>query len=149
MEELKAKIFLKQIQKINLMIMNKKQEIIQWKSVATNITSKSDCERVQSSGSKEKVADAVVNYVDLEKEIAKEINELYKKKKVIYSVIEQLSVEEYDLLYKVYVNGMSLEDVAYQKNKSTSWANSIHGIALRHVQIILNEIPEEEKCNYL
>lgn len=138
MEKMKAKDFLKQIKKINLLIENKKDEIIQWKSVATSINAKTNGERVQSSGSKEKMADAVISYVDIEHEISLQIIELQKKKLEIISVIEELNTSEYEVLYEVYVNGKTLEEFAIDSGISERWAYTLHGIALKNTQNFIN-----------
>ena len=63
---MKAKDFLKQLKKLDAMITNKLIEREQWKSIATGSTGVSDGERVQSSGSQQKMADAVARYIDIE-----------------------------------------------------------------------------------
>lgn len=120
------------------MIENKKDEIIQWKSVATSINAKTDGERVQSSGSKERMADAVISYVDIEREISLQIIELQKRKLEILSVIEKLNASEYEVLYEVYVNGKTLEEFAIDTGISERWAYTLHGIALKNTQDFIN-----------
>lgn len=137
MEKLKAKDFLKQIRKIEAMIGDKVDEVEKWKSIAMSITTKTNGERVQSSGSKEKMADAVGSYVDIENEMIAQVAELQKKKLEILSVIDKLEITEYELLREVYVNGKTLEEYAEDIGKTERWAYTVHGIALKNVQKII------------
>ena len=82
----KAKKFLGQIEDLDCKITNKLAEIEQWKSIALGTTVQLS-ERVQSSGSKEKMANAIDRYVDIEKEINKYIDELVDKRKEVIGVI--------------------------------------------------------------
>lgn len=136
---MKAKEYLQQVMKLDKIIQNKLIEKEQWKNIASNTTTAPDSERVQSSGSKEKMADAVIRYVEIEAEIDECINKMVATKKEIISTIEQLPAIEYDLLHKVYIQFMDLYEVASAYgDKSYSWATTVHGRALKHVQDILN-----------
>ena len=136
---MKAKEFLKQLKKLDRMIENKLIEKQQWKSIAEGTTANSEGERVQSSGSQQKMADAVNRYVDIEKEIDRFIDRLIDTKKDVISVIEQLDATEYDFLHKVYVQYLTLDDVADMYEKSHGWAITLHGRALQKVQKILDD----------
>lgn len=135
---MKAKDFLKQLKKLDAMITNKLIEREQWKNIATGSTGVSDGERVQSSGSQQKMADAVARYIDIEKEIDRIIDTLVDTKKDVISVIETLDVTEYDILHKHYVQYIELADIAIIYDKSYSWITTKHGRALQKVQEILD-----------
>jgi flagellar capping protein FliD len=143
-----ARDFLNQLKKLDKMLENKEVERQQWKSIATNTVSHNESERVQSSGSQQKMADAIDKYVDMEAEIAHCIDELIETKKDVISVIEQLDTAEYDLLHKVYVQYIPLDDVAARYNKTYSWATTIHGKALKNVKRILDD-RKRMGCNEL
>ena len=132
---IKAQDFLDQINKIDIMIANKQSEVERWKEKATNMTAPTDSERVQASGSLQKMADAVCEYVTLEEE---DIRQLFKERRYIISVIEKLSVAEYELLYNIYVLQLNFDEAADEVEKSRSWVNSTHGRALQNVQRILD-----------
>ena len=134
-----AKDFLMQLKKIDKIIENKLIEREQWKSIAMGTTSHSDGERVQSSGSQQKMADAIGRYIDIESEIDRCIDRLVATKQDVISVIEQLNTTEYDLLHVVYVQYLTLEDFAEQYGKSYRWAAGVHGRALVNVLKILEE----------
>lgn len=149
---MKAKEFLRQIQKTDRMIENKLIEKEQWKAVALGTTAHiqtakiggvvQGLDRVQQSGSQNKMADAVDRYIDIEAEIDRYIDKLVDLKKDVISVIEQLESVEYDLLHKVYVQGIALYEVPDYYDKSYSWATTIHGRALNNVQKILDKREE-------
>ena len=107
-------LFLQQLKKLDKMIENKLIEREQWNSIALGTTSHSDGERVQSSGSQQKMADAIGRYIDIESEIDRCIDKLIATKQDVINVIEQLNTTEYDLLHVVYVQYLTLEDFAEQ-----------------------------------
>ena len=133
-----AKSYLKQLEKLDTIINNKMIERTQWMGIALGVTAHSDGERVQSSGSQQKMADAVDRCVDMEREIDDLIDRLVDLKRDVTSVIEQLPTVEYDVLHKLYIQHMTLYDVAEAKGKTYSWVTSIHGRALKNVQNILD-----------
>lgn len=134
-----AKLFLRQLKKLDYMIENKTIERNQWKSIATSTTAQMCGERVQTSGSKQKMADAVGIYMDIEREVDEYIDMLVAKKKDIISVIEQLDAGEYDIMHKRYVQYLTIEEIAACKNKTPSSIKGTHRAALGKVQKILDE----------
>jgi DNA-directed RNA polymerase specialized sigma24 family protein len=99
-----------------------------------------DGERVQSSGGKSKMADAVNKCVDIESEVDGLIDKLIDTKKEVIQAIEQLdSPTEYDVLHRRYIQFMSLQDIADHYKKDYGWATTTHGRALKSLQAILDE----------
>lgn len=133
-----AKEFLLQIKKLDKLIENKLVEIQQWKAIATNSTTNMSGERVESSHNPRSKEDAICKYMDLEAETKRDVDALIKAKKDVISVIEQLDTVEYDVLHKIYVQSFTLQDVASLYQRNYGWATTMHGRALKHVQIILN-----------
>lgn len=140
---MKAKVFLSQIQKLDKLIENKMIEVQHWKEVARNTTTSLEGERVQSTHNPHRIEDAIANYIDLETEIKKDISLLIEKRKSVVGVIEQLNPTEYDLLHKIYVQGITLQDAADACGNSYSWVTTTHGRALKQVQIILDNMGEQ------
>ena len=132
-----AQVYLERVDKLNVMIENKIAEVEQWRSVALGITSQTDGERVQSSGSQQKMADAIDRVVDLQTEINEMIDKLIDTKQEIIQTIEQLSATEYDVLHKRYIQGMTFDEIGAVKGKSKSWATTVHGRALQNLKAIL------------
>jgi len=133
-----AKTFLNQLRKLDKMIENKLAEKAQWKAIATGTSASIGGERVQSSGSQQKMADAIDRYVDIEKEIDEQVDALIDKRQDVIRIIEQLNATEYDLLHKVYVQYITLYEVADIYGNTYSWATTVHGRALKNVQAILD-----------
>ena len=127
---MKAKDYLLQISKIDRIIENKIAELEHWKAIATGTTTYSDGDRVQSSGNKYKMEDAVLKCIEINDEINSEIDRLVDTRKEVINTIEQLKLDEYDVLYK---------DVSAIMDKSYSWVTSKHGRALASLQRILDE----------
>ena len=114
-------------------------EVEQWKSMACGTAAPTMGERVQTSGNKQKMADAVSRYIDLEAEINEEIDRMVDKKREIIGVIEQLPELEYDLLHRLYIQKESFWDAADAFDMSYSAVTTLHGRALKHVQKVIDE----------
>ena len=140
----RAQEYLEQIDKLNVMIENKSAEAAQWRGIALGITAHSEGERVQSSGSQQKMADAIDRVVDLQAEINRLIDKLIDLKQEIIRTIELLNATEYDVLHKRYIQGMTFDEIGAAKGKSKSWATTVHGRALKAVQDILDKRRDAE-----
>ena len=135
-----VKDFLRQPEKLDVRIKNKLIEQQQWRDLALGITANMDGERVQSSGTKTKMADAIDKCIDMETEIDRLIDELIDTKKKVIEAIEKLdSPVEYDVLHRRYIQYQSLQDVAAHYGYDYGWATTTHGRALRSLQKILEE----------
>lgn len=134
-----AKEYLKQVEKLDVRIRNKLIEQRQWRDIALGITANMEGERVQSSGAKSKMADAIGRCVDMEAEIDSLIDTLVDLKKEVIQTIEQLdSAVEYDVLHRRYIQFQDLQDIADHYGKEYGWATTTHGRALKNVQCILD-----------
>jgi DNA-directed RNA polymerase specialized sigma subunit len=137
---LKAQEFLEEYGKQQTIIASCWEEDARWKDVAHGVTGHTDGVRVQSSGSKQKMADAVISYCDIEADIKERIAEAREIQNKIVRKISQLKEPEYFVLHGVYILGKQYKEVAASRNppKSTSWATSTHGTALLNLQKILD-----------
>ena len=135
----KAQEYLEQVEKINARIKNKMAEEEQWKSIALSVTGNTEGERVKSSSSQQKMANAVERLVDIRREINKQIEELIAVKQDILRTIEKLNATEYDVLHKRYIQGMTYDEIGATKHKSKSWATTVHGRALQSLNKLLSE----------
>ena len=134
-----AQLFLEQPERLDKAIKNKLIEKQQWKDIALGITANMDGERVQSTGSKNKMADAVMKCVDMEAEIDRLIDILIDTKKDVIQVIEELhSAVEYDVLHQRYIQYKTLEEIADDYGRDYGWAKVTCKRARNHVQVILN-----------
>lgn len=134
-----AKEFLQQIKKLNRLIENKLIEVRQLKEIANNAAGNMTGEKVQATKNPQRIAEAICKYVDLENEINADIDRLIDTRKNVIGVIEQLNPTEYDIIHKIYVQNLTLQDVADKYDKTYSWVTTVHGRALKNVQKILNK----------
>lgn len=136
---MESKDFLKQIKTLDKRIKNKLIERQQWHDLALTITANMGGERVQSSGSQSKMADAVDVCVDAEAEILEAVKNLRAIKGEVIQTIEGIdNATFYDVLHQRYVQCKSLQDIADDYKKDYSWATTVHGRALKSLQGILD-----------
>ena len=126
---------LQQIKRYDYIIANKLKEHRRWVEVADGIGGFSVGERVQSSRNLHKGADAISNYIDIEREI----KELEKKRQNIIDVVQKLSPIEYDILYKLYIEDHVMKELASEYHKSYAWVKEKKRKALAHLQEILDK----------
>lgn len=140
-----AQLYLEKVEMIDSIIKNKLIEQRQWKDVALGITANMGGERVQSSGSKSKMADAVEKCVDIEREIDSLVDKLIDTKKEVIQTIEQLnSPIEYNVLHMRYIQFKDLQSIADHYHKEYGWATTTHGRALKSVQDILDRREDDD-----
>lgn len=140
---MEAKEKLLRIKHIDTLIQNKTAEKNYWKAnmmeLATCITPQMNGERVQSSGSKQKMADTVDSGIDRIRRMEKRIAELYAEMDAIIAIIDMLPEDKSDILHKVYVQYKSLKEVAALRGESYSWVTTNHGIALKMFSDLLQK----------
>lgn len=133
-----AQMFLEQPEKLDAMVKCKLIEKEQLRELALGITASMDGERVQSSGAKSKMANAVERLVDAEAEIDSLVDELIDTKKKVIQTIERLdSATEYKLLHLRYIQYVPLKNIADEWNVEYTTITTTHGRALKNVQRIL------------
>ena len=152
---MKAKEYLLQIRKIDRLVENKITELEHWQAIATGTTTFSGTvkignemhavEKVQSTGNKYKMEDAILKCIEINKELNAEIDRLVDTRKEVISTIEQLKPSEYDVLHKIYVQNKDFQEIATAKKMSYSWVTTKHGRALASLQKILDERQKGEE----
>lgn len=70
------------------MIKNKDAEIVKWKELADNTSAPVLGDKVKTSGAADTMATAVINYVDIEKELIQQKQDLINKHNEIVRTIE-------------------------------------------------------------
>lgn len=134
-----AQMWLERVEMMDSIIQNKLVEQKQWKDIALGITANMGGERVQSSGSKSKMADALDKCMDMEDEINAQVDRLIDTKREVVATIEKLdSPMEYNVLHLRYIQYKSLQEIADKYKREYGWATTTHGRALAHVQEILD-----------
>lgn len=134
-----VKTLLRSVEKLDFIIRNKLIEKSQWRDIALGITASMEGDRVQSSGSPSKMADAVLKCIAVEDEINDLIDNLIDTRKRVIEIIEQVeSPTYYDILHKRYIQFIELQDIADAYGKEYGWITTNHGRALKSVQEILD-----------
>ena len=142
---MKAKDYLLQISKIDRLVENKIAELEHWQAIATGTTTFSDGDRVQSTGNKYKMEDAIIKCIEISNDLNEQIDRLVDTRKEVISTIEQLKPSEYDVLHKIYVQNKDFQEIATAKKMSYSWVTTKHGRALASLQKILDEREKNEE----
>ena len=136
----KAQLYLERVEMIDSIIKNKLIEKRQWMDIALGITANMGGERVQSSGSQSKMADAIEKCVDMEAEIDGLVDRLIDTKKEVIQTIEQLdSPTLYNILHLRYIQFKSLQQIADDYDRDYGWVTTNHGRAIADVQRILDK----------
>lgn len=135
----KAQVFLERVEMLDAVVESKLIEQRQWKDLALNITANMGGDRVQSTASKSKMADAVEKCILMEDEIADAVDKLIEEKQSVVKTIEQLySPMEYKVLHLKYIQYLSYTDIAEKLGKDYTWVTTTHGRAVKHIQNILD-----------
>lgn len=138
MTKSKAQIFLERVELIEQIIPNKLIERQQWQDLALSITAQMDGERVQSSGTKSKMADAVERCYDMEAEVLGAVDKLIAEKRNVVAVLERLdNPTYYKILHMKYIQHIELEDIADEIGIEYSNLTTTHGRALKQVEVLM------------
>ena len=135
----KEEIFLERVEMIDAIVPNKLIERQQWHDLALSITAQMDGERVQSSGTKSKMADAVERCHDMEGEILDAVEKLIAEKQKVVSLLEKLeSPIEYKILHMRYIQYIELKNIASMLKMEYTNVTTIHGRAKKSVRRLLD-----------
>jgi hypothetical protein len=137
---LKAKEYLRQIKTMDAKINTDIEELASLEALATKTTSVLGDERVQSSGSQQKMADAVVKIADLRNSINEQIDRFIDFKEEVKNLLfESCDSECISLLYKRYFQDKKWEEIAVEMKYTFKWVSGgLHQRALSQVQKALD-----------
>lgn len=135
-----AKEYLNQLKKLNCCIKNKKQELSELSEIIYTTPALDTSKEKVTTSVQNKGFDKIDNKIDLEKEIAQQIEDFISLKHKIINDIHSLNRSEYiDILYKRYVQFKSFEEIAVEMNYSYRHTTRIHGYALKSfADMVLN-----------
>lgn len=131
---MKAKEYLQKITFLDSKIDSNKERVMRYKESAENKTSNLSPNKVQTSTSKQKMADAVCSYSDLERIIKAD----EEKKQEIIDTIGMLNPNESTVLYKCYADAMTLWEISKDMDRSYSWVSKMHSRGVKNIQQILD-----------
>lgn len=100
--------YLSQAVRFERMIKNKFSEMTRYQDLITSVSVSTEGERVQSSGSKDKIGEFASRIIDMQNEI----QALTVKRDMIINQIEGIENPDlYQVLYSKYVDGLNLYEV--------------------------------------
>lgn len=135
-----AKEYLLQARYLDNRIASKREQIQNLNDLATKCTSIwSDMPRSQNTG-RSRMADCVIQIIDLENEISADMLQLINLKREITETINKVENDEYKtILEKRYLCWLTWEQIAVDLNYSVMHIHRMHGEALKAVVV-----PEHE-----
>lgn len=136
-----AKEYLRQIAVLDAKINRRQKEVEELKTLATHITTTAEGDRVQSSGSMDRMAGIVARWVDLEEEIGQMIDHLVEVKHRIIGEIHQLTDDRYIRILEMrYVDRETFEQIAVTMHIDIRHIFRLHGYALQEfTKVVLNK----------
>lgn len=136
-----AQVFLESYEMDSVKMECKLEERQFWHDLSLTITGQMGGERVQSSGSKDKMAQARDVCVTMEDDILSQVTNLAARHKVVTGVLDQLdNPTEYKLLHQRYIQFKELKVIADNFGSDYTWATTVHGRALKSVEAILERV---------
>ena len=107
--------YLSQIRRYDKKISNKREEILNLRSMVYGTSAPMGGDRVQKSGDKDKLGSFMSKIVDMEQEL----KEMISKRCSIVQEIENLeNVDEYDVLAKKYILQKNVKEIASETGKT-------------------------------
>ena len=138
-EKSKAQVFLESFEMNKVKMECKLEERGFWHDLSLCITGQMGGERVQSSGAKDKMAQARAVCADMEDDILSAVQTLASNSKEVTGVLDQLdNPTEYKVLHQKYMQFKDFNTIAANFNSDYTWATTCHGRALKSVEKILN-----------
>ena len=132
--------YLRQIEKMDILIKSKEAEIRNLNEIATSITVALKDVAVQTSGAGDKIGDCASKIVDLQNDLQKDIEDYCAIKKDILSKITQLNTNEYLVLYKRYFESKQFGDIANEMYFSREHIYRLHKRALKNLEKMLHHV---------
>lgn len=114
-----AREYLWQLKNIDKRIADKMEEAQKWRDIAENATARLSKDKVQTTPKPDKMADAIVNAVQYEREsedLAKRLAEF--KNKVIHMIDDIDDIRYYDILKMFFIKDMKILDIRSYLDRS-------------------------------
>lgn len=140
MADIDAKSYLRQVKLYDTRINMKLEELAALEESILKVTPTLKEDVVSSSGSQDKLGDAVVKMVDLKHEINAYIDKFVDAKRAIGAVIDKMDdADQLQVIHRRYVLYESFEQIACEMCMTYRNVCYIHGKALQAVSAILAE----------
>ena len=120
------------------------EELAQLEALATKTSVAMGDERIQSSGSQQKMADCVVKIADAKNEINKEVEELTRCKNEAMQILSNCDAECIAILHKRYFQFKTWEQIAAEMGFTYKWVSGgLHQKALAQFQKTMDEMRDK------
>lgn len=107
--------YLSQIRRYDKKISNKREEILNLRSMVYGTSAPMGGDRVQKSGDKDKLGSFMSEIVDMEQELKKMIS---KRCSIVQEIENLENVDEYDVLAKKYILQKNVKEIASETGKT-------------------------------
>lgn len=136
---MKAEEYLLQVRMLNKKIQNKIIECEQLRSMAEGTSVAITGDRVQSSGSQDKMGKTVCKMVDMQDELNAEIDKFVELKNQVIQTIQKVDDPDvYDVLHMYYVQELNWTIISKEKNFTYQWIHELKKRGITQVQEILD-----------
>lgn len=130
-----TKQYLSQIERLDSLIKNRQTEISSLWDLVTNISVPMETEKVQTSGSKDRIGTIMAKIVDLEDERNGFIDKYISiKGNAIYAMEKLQDIRYYRMLFKRYIEYMDLDEIANDMGYTYGYAKKLHRKALEAIE---------------
>ena len=134
---LDSKAYLEEVQRLDILISAARRKMARQKAVATSITAQMGGERVQSTSTKQRMAEAMDSSVDTERD---ELQPLIRKRGEILDTLKKVRGSlRFIVLYEHYFNRKGFKTIAREKRYSYAHIIRAHREGLAEVQKIIGE----------
>lgn len=130
-----AEEYLRRIRKIDALLINKVEEYERCVGMAQGLGDMSVAERVKSSRNLQQIPNAIAKYIDIEREI----EDLRNERESIIRTIEKLPLTEYNVVYSIYVAGLTHKEIAFKYDRSYEWVKIWKRKALERIEEFISE----------
>ena len=131
----KTKRYLSQLRFIDYAIKKKTHEMKQLRDFLENTSVELKADRVQSSGSADRLGDSVAKIVDLEKETIALVAKYALTQKTINEHLDDLSKPEYSMiLHLKYFGDKKLYEIGKELGYDENYIRKLHGRALKEFE---------------
>ena len=139
-----AKEYLLSIKQLERAIRLKKEEIEELRTLATSITVKTGEEPVQTSGTSDKVGNIVAKIVDLQRELEDSVIVFLNKREECIAILDKMQdIDEYEVLYRRYMQDMKWEEVANVMGYTSEYVRgTLHMNAIANFENFLHDIAD-------
>lgn len=114
-----AREYLWQLKNIDKRIEDKMEEAQRWRDIAENVTAKLNKDKVQTSPKPDKMADAITNAIQYERESQELARKLAEFKNKVSHMIDDIDdIRYYELLKKFFIFDMKYADIQSALDRS-------------------------------